>query len=413
MNNIKHHRCSNGLQIITEFIPNTKTVAVNWGVRAGVAMNEHDGESVLLAELIQRGVGGKSAKQHNDSLDSTGVKRHITCGVEYLRISAVLLGKRLFEAMPLLAAYLLSPNLSENHLVACKSICLQSLHSLADNPSLLAAIALNTNHLARPFNRSSYGVPECIEAATIDQLHSVYRKLFVPNNSIVVVSGDVEHQGVVCEIEKLISGWGSIEDKDVQSTPSKRGAHWVEQDSSQVHLSLAFDAPNANEDSSILESVAMMIFGGSSSGRLFTQVRQRRSLCYSVSAQYARSKHRSVVRVHAGTTPERAQETVEICLEQLEELKNGISKEEFDRTILKMKARTVMHGESTTARASALWSDQYALEKTRSLEDRLQEINDVSFDAVNAWLAQRKFGSMTFVAVGPEHITVDNNALYD
>ena len=411
MDNINHHTCSNGVHIITETIPNVQTVALNWGIRAGVATNTNDGESVLLAELIQRGVRGFDTKQHNDALDAIGVKRHISCGVEFLRVSSVLLGNRLFEALPLLGAYLLDPTLPEQDLPACKSLCLQSIQSIADNPSHRGAIALNAHHLPAPFNRSAYGTETCIKAATIEQLRGVQTQLFVPCDSIVVIAGDVEHPRVVDEIEQLVSGWTGGDELEITSTPSDRGDHWIEQDSSQVHLSFAFDGPDATDEYSILESVAISVFGGATSGRLFTQVRQRRSLCYSVSAQYAPAKERSTVRMHAGTTPQRAEETVQVCLEQLSELKRGITQDEFTRTIQRMKSRTVMHGESTAARASALWGDQYALGKTRSLADRLQEIEAVKFDEVNDWLAHREYGDLTFVAVGPEEIKISQDMM--
>lgn len=411
MNYIHNHTCANGLQIVTECNPNVNTVAFNLGVRAGVAMNTRDGDSVLIAELLHRGAGGLDAKQHNDALDTLGINRSVSCGVEYLRVSAVLLGNRLSEAIPLLGAYLLTPMLPSKDLPACKSLCLQSIQSIADNPSHLASIALNEHHLPAPFNRSSYGTTTAIEAATIKELRIEHQKLCIPNDSILVIAGQLNHEKVIDEIETLIEEWGTGEKTEPTACPSKRGAHWIEQDTSQVHLSFAFDAPNACDTNSILESVAISIFGGATSGRLFTQVRQRRSLCYSVSARYAASKERSAVRMHAGTTPERAEETVQVCLEQLAELKDGITKDEFDRTIQRMKSRIVMHGESTSARASALWGDQYALGYTRSLADRLREIEAVQFDEVNNWLAQRVYGELTFVAVGPEPINLDETAL--
>lgn len=407
MNTIQHHTCQNGLKIVTQHIPNVKTVALNWGVRAGVATNTHDGESVLLCELIQRGVHGFDAIHHNDALDAIGVKRHISCGVEFLRISAVLLGNRLSEALPLLGACLLEPLLPEEHLAPCKSLCLQSIQSLADNPSHLAAVELNAKHLPAPFNRSAYGIAQCIESATLEQLRNVYKHLFIPNDSILVVAGDLQHEKVIEDIEALVSHWDMGGSIDFTTAPPDRGVHWIQQETSQVHLSFAFDGPNATDDSAILESVAISIFGGATSGRLFTQVRQRRSLCYSVSAQYAPAKDRSMIRMHAGTTPQRSKETAEVCLNQLLELKEGVDQEEFDRTIQRIKSRIVMHGESTAARASVLWGDQYALGRTRSLTERLKEIDAVQFDDVNQWLSNRDFGKMTCVAVGPSDINID------
>ena len=411
MSNIKHHKFDCGLTIVTESISGIKTAALNWGVRSGVAYNKHDGDSVLLAELVQRGALGLSTKEHNDALDILGIKRQVSCGIEFFRVSGVMLSVHLAQGIPLLGGYLLKPELPENDLFACKSLVLQSIQSLADSPAHLASVSLNAHHLPAPFNRSSYGEIEAVESATIERLRNVYNTSFSPENSILVVAGDVDHNKIVDIVANTISSWDIPTSQSLKTGETGRGIHWVKQDSSQVHLGFAFDAPNASDSNAILEVVAMSVFGGATSGRLFTQVRQRRSLCYSVSAQFAPARSRSVVRIHAGTTPERAEETIRVCVEQLSELRKGITEDEFARTIQRLKSRTVMRGESTAARASALWSDQHSLGHTRSLADRLREIDEVSLKNVNNWLNNRTFGEMTLVYLGPNQIDLGDTLL--
>jgi predicted Zn-dependent peptidase len=408
MQTIECHKLESGLHIVTEKMPGVRTTAVNWTVCAGVATNKHDGDSVLLSELVQRGVKHLSAKQHNDALESLGVKRQVTCGIEFFVVSGVMLGSRAVEAIPLFGEYLMNATLPEQDLAACKSLCMQSIHSLVDNPARQVGVAINANHHPSPFNRSAYGDPTSIESASIDRLHRIYKQLFVPDGSILVVAGDVVHKEIVEVVERITRGWRGKHSVVSSSKPPSRGVHWIEQDTSQSHIALAFDGPNAGDDGELQESIAMSIFGGATSGRLFTQVRQRRSLCYSVSARYASSRDRSVVRIHAGTTPQRADETVRICLEQLKELRNGVSRNEFDRAIRRMKSRTVMNGESTSTRASTLWSDYYALGKPKTLADRLREIDGVTFESVNDWLADRTLGQGTLVTLGPNEIEVDD-----
>ena len=411
MHAIQQHQLECGLRIITESIPGVKTAALNWGVRAGVATNKHDGDSVLLAELVQRGATGMSAKEHNDALDSLGVRKQISCGIEFFRVSSVMLGSHLTQGIPLLGAYLLDPALPEDGLGPCQSLCLQSILSIDDNPSHKASIALNEHHFGSPFGRSSYGEVEEITSATIERLREVHSNYFVPEDSILAVAGDVQHEEVVDTVSELVREWKGTKLPGVPNGDTNRGVHWIEQDSSQVHICFAFDAPCANEEHELSEAVAISVLGGATSGRLFTQVRQRRSLCYSVSAQYAPSRERSVVRMHAGTTPERAKKTIEVCLEQLSLLRNGITQEEFARTIQRMKSRTVMHGEATTARAGALWGDQYTLGRVRSLADKLREIEGISLENVNKWLKNRDFGKITLVYVGPEDLGLPPNIL--
>ena len=174
---------------------------------------------------------------------------------------------------------------------------------------------------------------------------------------------------------------------------------------------MALDAPDAGETQSVLERVAVSIFGGATSGRLFTEVRQKRSLCYSVHASYQPTKENATVRIHAGTTPDRATETIDVILDQLALLQKGVTKEELDRTITRLRAGTVMGGESTAARASALLGDQYATGKTRTLENRLDELSSVSLDEVNAYLESRVIGAMTLVFLGPKALHIDESRI--
>jgi predicted Zn-dependent peptidase len=288
---------------------------------------------------------------------------------------------------------------------------MQSIQSLADNPARRVAIALDEHHHPPPYNRSSYGDPSSIESASIGRLRSVYES-FSPEGSVLVVAGDIDHDKIVDVVEETTSRWvGGVCDEQSGADPD-RGSHWINQDTSQSHIAIAFDAPNSNETGDLEESIAIAIFGGATSGRLFTQVRQRRSLCYSVSAHYASSKHRSTMRIHAGTTPQRADETVEVCLDQLKKLCRGITRDEFDRAVLRMKSRTVMHGESTPTRASMLWSDHHASGKTKTLKERLREIDSVTYESVNQWLEARVFGQGTLVTLGPSEIVVDDDLLY-
>ena len=411
MGDIQKHQFASGLTLITESISGVNTAALNWGVRAGVAHNAHDGDSVILAELVQRGALGLSAKEHNDALDMLGIKRQVSCGIEFFRVSGIMLGSRIMQGIPLLGGYLLQPELPENDLGACKSLVQQSIHSLKDSPAHLSAVALNTHHLPAPFNRSAYGDIEQVDSATIERIRGLYTQLFSPEDSILVVAGDVDHSQVLEVVENMISPWETSSNTPVETGPTDRGIHWISQDTSQVHLGFAFDAPNASDSEAILEAIAISVFGGATSGRLFTHVRQRRSLCYSVSAQFAPARSRSVVRMHAGTTPERAEETIRVCIEQLSALRDGITKDEFLRTIQRLKSRTVMHGESTSARSNTLWGDQYAIGKTKTLADRLQELDEVTHESVNEWLKNRDYGQLTLVYLGPDEIALEDDLL--
>ena len=77
-----------------------------------------------------------------------------------------------------------------------------------------------------------------------------------------------------------------------------------------------------------------------------------------------------------------------------------------------MKSATVMRGESTAARSSAIWADKFALGYARTLKERLQAIDSVKFKAVNTWLAERDYGQLTVVTLGPESIAINDQLIH-
>ncbi len=409
MQSIQHTTFNSGLQLVTESVHDVRTVAIDWLVCGGVATNEHDGDSVLMTELMYRGAGNLSAREHTERLDHLGVRRNIHCGVRLLKLHALCLGSRVHEAIEPVFDMFLRPKLPSDGLRSSQQLSLQALDSLQDNPPKLVRLAINRHHYSEPFNRSTYGEQTSLETATIERIRDVYASTVCPKGSIISIAGDVDHDKILRSVEEQTKNWCGGGIIPVNTSQPTRGIHHIEQDTSQVHIGMALDAPNASDSNSILERVAVSIFGGATSGRLFTEVRQKRSLCYSVHASYQPSKENATIRIHAGTTPERANETIDVILDQLALLRKGVSKEEFDRTITRLRAGTVMSGESTAARAGALLGDQYAIGKTRTLKGRLDDLSSVSLDEVNAYLKSRGTSAMTLVFLGSTALNIDES----
>ena len=87
------------------------------------------------------------------------------------------------------------------------------------------------------------------------------------------------------------------------------------------------------------------------SSRLFTNVREKHGLCYSVYASYESFKDRAAIVGYAGARPELAQETLDRTLEEFRNLANGIEDDELDRVKVGLKSSLIMRQESTSARA--------------------------------------------------------------
>src|SRR5947209_8843280 len=105
------------------------------------------------------------------------------------------------------------------------------------------------------------------------------------------------------------------------------------------------------------------------SSRLSTEGRDKRGLCYSVSAFHETFKDRGTMLGYAGTRSDRAQQTLDVTVGELRRLKNGVTDDEIDRVKAGLKSSLIMQEESTSARAGSIATDWYYLGRVRSFDE--------------------------------------------
>ncbi|MEE2719744.1 MAG: pitrilysin family protein [Planctomycetota bacterium] len=411
VNSIETHRFGNGLQLLVEPKKNVKSCGLHWVFPSGACMDDGNrvGASVMLAEMLVRGAGSMDSRALSDAMDRCGMRRSTDVGVFHLSASATMLGTSLDRGLELLSTMVLEPHLAEESVEPVRSLCLQSLDSLRDEPQHEVMLRLRARHRRSPFNRNGYGERDAIESMARSDLQSAWERGIVPDGAMLGVCGDVEPSDLVDRLEERFGTWSGTASHPKEENESRGGAEHVDRDSAQVHIALAWDAPAASHADAVLERLASRIFGGSSSGRLFTEVRQKQSLCYSVGGSYRVGPERGEIVVYAGTTPERAQKTLDTCLAEYRRMKQGITEDEFNRARIGLESGLIFSGESTSARATALVSDQFLLGHPRSLDDVRSEIAAVTLDQVNAYLARRSDVAPTIVTMGPAPLDIDDS----
>lgn len=392
-----------GLRLAIEPIAAARSVALAWLLPVGSAAfsDAEDGHAAMLAELIQRGAGGLDARAHSDALDRLGVQRSTSVLTHHMQIGATMLGSHLHEALPLLASMVTSPLLPATALDPARSLALQSLEGLDDDPQELVMLRLKEHHLAPPFNRHGHGREDVLEAATIDSLRAGWKRLAVPKGSILGIAGGIDPHVVEAQLESLLSSWSGAADEPKASAPPARGSHHEIHETAQTHLAVAWDAPRESDTDSMRERLLIRVLGSGSSSRLFSEVREKRGLCYSVFASYSSGRDTGLVMLYAGSTPQRAQQTLEVSMEQVGRLGRDLGRNEFARAVIGLKSRLVMQGESTGARAASIAGDLYRLGRSRSLEAIAAEVDRVSYDDLVAYAGARRVGPLTLVTIGP------------
>jgi predicted Zn-dependent peptidase len=177
-------------------------------------------------------------------------------------------------------------------------------------------------------------------------------------------------------------------------------------DTQQTQIAFAFPSAQVGHPAYYAARAAEGVLSGGMSARLFTEVREKRGLCYNVGVRHETFKDRGTMVGYAGTGADRAQQTLDVTLGELRRLKDGVTDDEIDRVKAGLKSSLIMQEESTSARAGAIATDWYLLGRVRSFDEIQAAIDGLTPRAVLEYLDQFPVQDLTLVTLGPEALVI-------
>ena len=400
------HEFDNGLTLVAQRMSQMSSVAVTIALPAGAAYDSPDsaGSAAVARNWLFRGAGERDTRALNDALDALGCQHSESVRSRRMVLDAALLGKNLPELLAIYADILRRPALPDEGFEPCRDLTQQALEGLADEPMRLCNLLIREKFFPSPLGRSPYGSVETLAGLTAEGLREHVRRRLTPSGTILAVAGSFEWDVLQATIGELLGDWTGEPIGDVAVTDAPRGVTHLAQATAQVQITLAYDAPIIRDDAYYPARIGQMVLSGGMGSRLFTEVREKRGLVYSVGASYHTLRDHAGLFTHAGTRPDLAQETFDVTLGELRRLGEGIGPGELERAKTQIKSALVMQGESTAARAAALAADWYHLGRLRPLAEIAGRISDVTAETVISYTEACPARRMTVLIMGPEPV---------
>lgn len=405
---VYQHTLANGMTLIVERMDHVRSAALNFLVPAGCVYDppQNLGVASVLSDLITRGAGKRDSRELSLALDNLGLDRDETVGSIHVRFWGATLARNLSPALELYADILRRPHLPAGEIEAVRALALQDIQSLEDEPRQKVLIELRRRHYPMPLGQDRRGTPEGVGSLTPDVIRRHYRRLFRPRGTILAVAGNVQWEPLRDQVERLFGDWEDREEPVLRFTPpAERRAH-LDKDTTQTQIGIAYPSVPIGHEDYYAAQGAVNVLSGGMSARLFTEVREKRGLCYAVWASYQTFKDRASVICYAGTTNERAQETLDVTLSELHRLKEGIEEEEVERVRAGLKSSLIMQEESTSARAGSLASDWYYLGRVRSFDEIQAAVNDLTPTKIADHVRRHAPRDLTIVTLGPRALNL-------
>jgi len=218
------------------------------------------------------------------------------------------------------------------------------------------------------------------------------------------VAGKYDFDAIYRQMENLFETVRQSPLKPVAlGSKASRYAH-INNEGAQVHIALCTETVKPTDEDYYNARVAVSVLSGGMSARLFTEVREKRGLCYAIGARYHGMKEAAGIMCYAGTTPENAQETLDVIIAEFGRLGEGISEEEIERAKVGLKSALILQSESSSSRAGGIGSDYHMLGRVRSLDEIKSKIEQTTADSVLEFLRNNKFKDFTVVTIGPKKV---------
>jgi predicted Zn-dependent peptidase len=384
-----------GVRVVTEAMPSVRSIALGFWIRAGSRDEgtEQAGISHFLEHLLFKGTDRFSSLEIDELFDALGAEVNAGTSKETTTVHARFLDVHLERAFDVLQDMVLRPSYPD--IDSERQVVIEEIAMYEDEPSdkvhdVLSAAIFGDHPLGRPI----IGRADVISSVPVPQIAQWHDSRYVPGNIVVAAAGNLEHDQIADLVDAAVGAAPAAGDE--LSTPSLAPAiRFHQKETEQYHLALGGPGiPRADERRFALR-VLDTILGGSTSSRLFQEVREKRGLAYAVYSYTSQFADAGQVALYVGTRPDNVQEAMKVIGDEIARLQaDGVTEAELDRARENVKGRTVLAMESSSARMNRLGSSILMGVPLLTADEVLARLDAVTLDDVVAlaqelWVPER------------------------
>jgi predicted Zn-dependent peptidase len=338
-----------GLTVVTDSMPHLQTATLGVWIGAGSRdeqPSEH-GISHLLEHMAFKGTKRRTSRQIAEAIEAVGGDINAATSFETTAYFASVLKTDVPLALDVLSDILSNPTFDAKELKREQNVIVQEIGATEDAPDDLVFDYLQSTAFPdQPMGRSILGTPSTVCSFKGDNLRAYLSRNYRAPSMVISAAGAIEHDAMVEDIARLFDQFSGPAKPSPQSAKFGGGAKLEARELEQVHIAFALEGVPQRDPSLHSLQVFTSILGGGMSSRLFQEVREKRGLCYTISAFHGPYTDTGMFGIYAGTDAGDVDETARAAA--------GITEAEVDKAKAQMKVGLLMALESSGARARQL-----------------------------------------------------------
>lgn len=370
-----------------------RSVALGFWIGTGSASEHHSeaGLSHLLEHMLFRGTSRYGSLEIDQLFDGMGGELNAGTGKESTSIYARVVDEHVPRAFDVMQDMVLRPLLADEDLATEREIVAEEIAMYEDDPQdkvfdLLGGAVFGDH----PLGRATIGRADVITAVRQETLRAFHARHYAPGDIVIAAAGSIDHDTIVAlasamDVEERARA-ASVAGPPAAADPRTT---FCAKDTEQYHVCLGGLGIPRDDDRRYALRVLDNILGGTSSSRLFQEVREKRGLAYSVFSFHGQFAGTGQVGLYVGTRPDNVNAAMGVVGDELRRfVEDPATAQELDRSKANVKGRMVLSLESTSARMNRLGGALLADLPLLTVDDAIARIDAVSLDDIRGLAAE-------------------------
>ena len=399
----------NGLRLITTTMPHTRSVSicVFIGVGSRYESEAQAGVSHFIEHLSFKGTP-KRATSKDISVAIEGVGGMLNGGTDReLTVYWVRVAQPHFRlALDVLADILLHSKFDPVDIERERQVIIEEINMSKDSPSqqvnMLIDELLWPGH---PLGRDIAGSKESVTAITRDMMLDYLKSQYLPDNTVVTIAGNIPHRRAVTAVGRALANWTIQQPRPGYSAYEEQPNPRLQverRDTEQAHLCLALPGLSLFHPRRYTLDLLNVVLGAGMSSRLFTEIRDKLGLAYSIHSYAEHLLDSGSVTIYAGVEPKNLPVAIKAILEQLAQLKEPIPEDELSKAKELTKGRLLLAMEDTRSVASWMGGQEILTGRILTVDQVVAIIDAITADELEELARELVIGDhLRLAVVGP------------
>jgi predicted Zn-dependent peptidase len=399
----------NGLRVITSSMPHSRSVClvILAGTGSCYESEEEAGISHFAEHLFFKGTQRRPTSMEITQ-DIEGVGGIINGGTDKeITIYWCKVASPHFSiALDVLSDLLLNSRLDSKDIEKERQVIIEEINMNLDMPQQRVNMLIDELLWPeQPLGREVTGYKETVSSLTREQLLNYLARRYMPNNTVLSIAGNIQHQEAMAQIEPMFGKWapGELTTRYVTNDKQTEARVRIEpKDIEQTHLCLAVHGFSRSHPQRFTLGLLNTVLGGGMSSRLFMEIRETRGLAYDIHSYTEHFLDSGSFGVYAGVHPEKTETALAAIIEELSKIKQGIATSEITRAKELSKGRLYLRFEDTQNVAMWYGSQEILLRQILDIDDVIPIVDAITINELQE-VAQKILtdGGLNLAITGP------------